>query len=131
MSNKMDAISLDIFTSKIRSSKSVNLPKVAHECKLDWFREVKPYLKDNELARTQVLEALESIKYELWQEVLEVGRGGKRMGKSGELSYIVALVKAIDTGQILGMAPEVKKETGANPLDEDLIGRHIGEIGKL
>lgn len=123
---------LEQFATQVDLLKTLNFPNVALSLGLNWFADVKPALKEEKWFYQKMCEVLEAIKYDLYDKALTPARTGKSADGSPEISYINAIVKYIDSGQLLGITGlEVGDEKPQrNPEQEAEHRRRLGLDGE-
>lgn len=113
-----------MFLNQVRTTKSVDFPEAARKVRLDYFKDIEPYLLISEF-RVRVEEVIKEIRFELVNRALSVGLNGKADdGLTPDLSYINAVIKHLDSGILL---PPIKAGVD-DPKDEDLTD-HLSRLG--
>lgn len=115
------------FVNQVRVEGSIDMFGVAEKLGYNWFRQVKPRIKTDLWFREALQEALEAIKFELYQGLLRVGRDGRIRGSNPEITYINSVIRHIDSGSILGVSEE---DMGQQP-DKDETEAHLKRLGIL
>lgn len=115
------------FVEQVKNLGSINFPDVARGLSLNWFTEVRPHLKTNATFLAAMQEALETLKYELYDCLLRTGRDGKKKnGRDPEITYINAVIKHIDSGALLGLDKGGSDRGGLSPEEEK---EHLKRMG--
>ena len=115
---------LQRFLDNMRAQRSINLPTLAAQCGLS-FMAVEDELRRGRDFFRGVEGVLESIKFDLWDSVLSIGRDGKSgTMRTGDLPAIKFIIDEIESGRIL--AKYKVNQAAPEDLEEVLSGMQLG-----
>ena len=110
------------FVQQVALHRTVNLPKTAQECGLEW-EPIQEEIKEKGWLYEELDKVLVRLKFYILETVNAVALHGRREGASASLGHLRFMIEMIDNGTILGVPKQEEEDTTPDDLDDEDLRR--------